>query len=327
MAVIAAFLVAWTAVGMPFTNGQAAPERITAASNVRVRAEPSEEVSILATVPLGTSVSELEQTADGQWLRVRLPDGAEGWMAAGLTRRVPAGERHRVVRRLIGERLAREGDAFRARVELVDLVERSAEGVTDAEDAAELAYLRLRAIGGVLRSLFQTRLPRPDAQTAWLDARRDLVTRNEPGGWRLRHEAILAEHDRHQSTRWAQPIAWMAVTNGLGGECEGDVACYVRRANLLEGAYLRQYPAGSYVGTALTNLIRRAGFLVSLSKDSRSFNPSTDCESLEDPLASLRASVADVADRPMPGGSGEGPLRIALLDLLDQVGAACATAR
>jgi hypothetical protein len=146
MVVIAGLLVAWTTVGVPFANGQAAPERITAASNVRVRAEPSEEVPILATVPLGTSVSELEQTADGRWLRVRLPDGTEGWMAAGLTRRVPVGERHRVVRRLIGERLARDGDAFRARVELVDLVERSAEGVADAEDAAEFAYLRLQAI-------------------------------------------------------------------------------------------------------------------------------------------------------------------------------------
>jgi hypothetical protein len=196
--------------------------------------------------------------------------------------------------------------------------------VADAEDAAEFAYLRLQAIAGVLQSLFHTRRPRPDAQAAWLDARRDLVIHNEPGGnWLLRREAILAEHDRHRGTRWAQPIAWMAVTNGFGGECEGEVPCYVRRANLLEGEYLRQYPDGSYVGTALTNLIRRAGFLVSLSEDSRSFNPSTDCESLEDPLASLRAAVAGVADRPMPGGAGEGPLRNSLLDLLGAVGAAC----
>ena len=35
-------------------------------------------------------------------------------------------------------------------------------------------------------------------------------------------------HDQYHDTKPAESIAWFMIKNGLGGECEGFLACYVR---------------------------------------------------------------------------------------------------
>ena len=40
--------------------------------------------AVSARVAVGTEVSVLETGADGRWLRVRAPDGTEGWNHASL---------------------------------------------------------------------------------------------------------------------------------------------------------------------------------------------------------------------------------------------------
>src|SRR5581483_5936908 len=90
---------------------------------------------------------------------------------------------------------------------------------------------------------------------SFIAAQKDIAFYNEPsGGWMISKNAIRAAHDRYRSTAAADDLAWYLVNNGLGGECEGDIACYAAAANQLEGDYLRLHPAGRHADEALRSL-------------------------------------------------------------------------
>jgi len=46
---------------------------------------------------------------------------------------------------------------------------------------------------------------------------------------------VSGMHEKHRGTAAADDIAWFFVVNGLYGECEGDVPCYVDWENRLHG--------------------------------------------------------------------------------------------
>ena len=56
---------------------------ITAALNVR--RGPSPGYPVITAVPEGTKLIVLEEDSTGKWLRVRLPDGTEGWVSRAFT--------------------------------------------------------------------------------------------------------------------------------------------------------------------------------------------------------------------------------------------------
>jgi len=198
--------------------------RVVSAANVRLRIEPSEEVRIVTTLPLGTDVIELGTTPDRQWVRVRTADGREGWMLDDLSRRVAAGQRAQVAQAIIWERLQRTGDGFESWIALTHFIDQERTALPDLEWEARFALYRLQALAGTALAGERYNRPVAPAFARWLDAHRPLLVRNESGGrWLLRRDVILAEHDRFNSTRVGDQIAWFAVTNGLPGECEGVV--------------------------------------------------------------------------------------------------------
>jgi hypothetical protein len=275
------------------SQGRAEPGRVVAASNVRVRVEPSVEVRIAATLPLGTNLVELGTTPDGQWVHVRTPAGIEGWISAPLTRPVPPGQRDRVLESIAQSRASRGGFGFVAAVELIDLIEDLQGRTTSREIAARLALFRLEALRDAAQS--GSNRPRPESPSiaAWYDRHASLLVFNEPGGmWMLRPEAVVAEHDRHRGTPVAQQIAWFAVANGLPGECEGDVPCHVAGDDRLLGLYLREYPAGTFVGTSLRRLLQHATDWRAMMDNPKAFS-ARDCDRLKAPLGSLLTAVAN----------------------------------
>lgn len=307
-------------VGPTVGVGQPEPARVTSASNVRMRAEPSVEVPIVTALRLGTEVVETGVTPDRAWVRVRTSAGQEGWVRSELTRSVPAGRRLQVLEQVIEARLYRQGDGFSAWLELIALIDRIKEDMPDPEAAGRIALYRLRAMAGAARSGRHSYRPKSDVVAAWLAVNADALVDNEPGGqWMLRREAILAERDRHPGTRAADDIAWFAAENGLPGECEGDLPCYIAVADSLQGEYLRTYPAGRHVWQAVDRLLSRTPWWSTVARDRRLFSPATDCPRLAEPLASLRTAVDGAVVTPI----SEAP-RQQLLDVLDDVGRGCA---
>jgi hypothetical protein len=320
LALRAGFAVVLVAAAFDSAIGQTAGNRmrITAASNVRLRVSPSVEVAIAASLPLGADLVELGATPDGEWIRVRTTEGTEGWISEPLTKVVPGGQRVHVIEEIAAER-TKGSYGFDAAIELAALIETVESRAADAEQQARLALYRLRALRDAAWSSWLDS-GMPDEMRAWFRARPELFFYNEPGGqWMLRYEAIMQAHERHRRTAVAHDIAWLAVANGLGGECEGDVVCHAERANRVEGTYLREYPAGTMLDAALRRLLTWSITWRSHQRDPRVFVASRDCQRLRVPLAALRSAVAGATMR----STGVETLQMEVIRLLDLVAVPC----
>ena len=219
--------------------------RITAVANVTLRTTPSASAPAVAQLPLGTEVVESSTSSlDKTWIQVKLADAREGWVQSSLTRPLDPVWRWPVFDRIISERLGRKGDGFPAIIELVSFIERVAPEYTDKDGRARIELARLRALSSAASAIPLNKSTR-EPYAAWLAARKAHVVYDEPGGrWIVRPELVWDAHAAHASTTMADDIAWLAVTTGLPGECEGDVSCYLTARNRLQGEYLRRHPAG-----------------------------------------------------------------------------------
>jgi hypothetical protein len=232
---------------------------------------------------------------------------------ARLTRRFEGDRRLDVVEQIVGERLARKGDSFAARAEIVGLVERTQAEVTDPERGGRLALLWIRAMAGVAAVLPARQHP-DEPYASFIDARKSALWWNEVGAnWLLAQDALSELHTRHRDTSSADEIAWSAVGAGLGGECEGYLPCYVERTSLLQGEYLRRHSNGRHVDDAVSDVGRTAASWLPLLSRPDAFSPEKDCGEMSKWLTPLRASVA----------STRASERDAVLARLDEIGKRC----
>jgi hypothetical protein len=314
-------LVHAVAASMPPQATAQEPTRLVVVSNARLREKPSEEVRIVATVPLGTELIELEQTPNRAWVRVRTDDGREGWMLDALSRRVPPGQFLRIAEDVIRERLQRNGDGFASWIELEGFIDRVRQDVSDRETAARLTLARLQTIRSVAAAGQRFHRPVPPAFATWLTTHAPVLVYSAPAAmWIVRREVILDEFDRFSDVRAGELIAWFAVENGLPGECEGEAPCYLQRDNLLEAEYLRRLPAGALVEMALNKLRERAThYREDLVTRPMLFDRSRDCSDLSAALVPVRAAVASVDTT----RTDIGTRRDRALEALDALGAVC----
>jgi hypothetical protein len=150
-----------------------------------------------------------------------------------------------------------------------------------------------------LRSLAATAATLPKkyqlggAHADWIEARTSALWWNEVGAnWMITADTFRDLHQRHRDTSSADDIAWAAVETGLGGECEGYLPCYVERANLLEGEYLRRHPNGRRAGDAVERIGKAAAFWLTRIDRPDAFTPDKDCAEMTKALAPIRAAVA-----------------------------------
>ena len=269
------------------------PNRIAGASNVRLRTAPADTAAVAATVALGTPLVELESGGESAaWVRVRLADGRDGWMPAQLTRRFTSETRWSTTEALIKERLARQGDSFAARVELLNFVEQSTSTVTDPEASGRQALYWLQAITRVVDRIPPS-LVRAEPYASWLATRKEVLVFNTPARrWLVRQETMRALHRREQDTSAADEIAFFAANHGMPGECEGFVPCHARRSDALEGEYLRRHPAGRHAAEAVATVASRAAEWTRKPSAGFFFDPARDCGELAASIEPLRAAVA-----------------------------------
>jgi hypothetical protein len=173
----------------------------------------------------------------------------------------------------------------------------------------------LRALKRVLEAIPIERTPGPHVD--WVKTHQDLIVYDEPGGqWLIRHDLLLQLHDEHRASAPADEIAWLMVTNGLPGECEGYVPCYASGLDTLQGEYLRRQPRGAHRSDAYARINEMLTIVLDdLLKrpDTRDFlSVPNDCADLSMGIQPLRAAVA-----------GAGGSNAETLDLIDRLIAYC----
>jgi hypothetical protein len=268
--------------------------RLTAAANVTVRLQPESSSSVVAQVPLGTELVDTGPAGlDKTWVRVSLADGREGWVLSNLTRPLDRNWPWPAFDAIIADRLGRKGDAFPALVELIAFIERVTPQYTDPDGRARVEFARLRAMSAAAKAIpFRGGSREPYA--SWLKARGAQVVYDEPGGkWMLTARTIWETQNRIESAAIADEVAWFAVTNGLGGECEGRLACYFDRRNRLHGEYLRIFPNGRHAAEAVGIVKDTADQVSAPAKPAEAFrfDRSRDCRDVMTTLDALTAAI------------------------------------
>ena len=275
----------------PLTNDAT---RITAATNITLRATPAPDAVAIAQLPLGTELVDSGPAGlDKTWIRVRLADNREGWILSNLTRTLDPVWRWPTFDRIITERLGRKGDGFAASAELVAFIERVAPEYTDPDGRGRIELARIRAMAATLKAIPMSG-GRREPYATWLASKKAEVVYDEPGGrWIFAPEPLWNVHAQQVKTTSADEIAWFAVGNGLPGECEGAVACYLVARNRLHGEYLRRHPGGAHAAEAVGVLKDTADRLGATPKAGAGykFDRTRDCRDLTTAVAALTAAV------------------------------------
>ncbi len=275
--------------------------RLVAAANVTVREKASEQSPAVAHLALGTEVSEAgDADLDQTWVHIVTADGEHGWVLASLTRPLDPFWKWQTQEEVIADRLARKGDGFPARVELVDFIERILDGFSDPVARARMDLHRLQAIQAAASAVPAGRQPR-EPYAAWLARYKDALVYSEASGtWLVSQDAIWKRHDHDANTPVADEIAWFAVSVGVAGECEGRLPCYFAWRDRLQGEYLRRYPAGGHAAEAVSEIGRTAILLGAPAAPGSGylFDPRQDCGPLSASLDALERAVESATSAP-----------------------------
>ena len=240
----------------------AAQDKITTVSAMRVRRAPQVSAEEVQRLKLGTVVNAVarstnQDTISGKtdyWYRVTLPNGQTGWLFGGLLLDYNARQRSELLRQIIDARLKAENTDFADRQEIYNL---AASGITEAKDAntrAEFELLKLLALANTAVT-FRDDLRDKSPYREWQKAHAAEVIPNEfAGGYNLRSELLWKLEAKYHTLPIADRIAWEAAENPQPSDCEGDEVCGFFR---LEGEirYLSVRPNGAHASEAIKNLI------------------------------------------------------------------------
>src|ERR1041384_2876655 len=239
----------------------AAQEKITSVSAMRVRRAPLVTAEEVMRLKLGTIVNAVARSANQDtlagktdyWYRVNLPNGATGWLFGGLLLDYNITNRNDLLRQIIEARPKAENTEFADRQEIYNLAASSARDAKDVNTRAEFELLKLLALANQAVA-FPDNLADKSPYREWLKAHAAEVSRNEfAGGYNLRSEALWNLETKYHSLPIADRIAWEAVENPQPSDCEGDEVCHLF---VYEGAikYLNRHPNGAHAAEALKNL-------------------------------------------------------------------------
>ena len=224
---------------------QTQPQRILAASNVRLRSAPQTTAEELARLPLGTIVVELEASRDGMWYRVETSDGRSGWISGSLSQTFNPSDAAAAYRRVIQARLATEGLGFADARDLVEFVSR-----VDG-DPSERDLFRLLALARSVWVIMEEE-PRDPVQRDWVTKHANEIVFSVPGGqWFVDADRYWELEQKYRGTAIAEQFAWEAANAGVPGECEGYIPCRLEVLLMTDGRYLELYPAGAHADQTL----------------------------------------------------------------------------
>jgi len=238
---------------LSFVQSEPPVQRILTASHVQLRAAPEANADRLSGLPFGTIVTQLAVSNDGEWYRVGLTDGRQGWVFGGLTRPFSARDSAETYHSMIQTRLETGRLTFSEASELFNFVDGVAARV-DSAVRADFELFRLRALHRSLDDIHSYE-PKNDAHRAWIKQHEADLAYSEPAGqWLVRAELYWELEARHRGKPLADEIAWEGARTGLPGECEGYIPCYLEAMLVTDARYLDLYPNGAHASEAIENI-------------------------------------------------------------------------
>jgi hypothetical protein len=236
-----------------------ARQKITVASNVRVRSGPETAAQEVARLKFGTVVNASARTAEQveiagkreHWYKVALPGGESGWVFGGFLADYDAARGAEIARQIIAERLKAETMTFNEGVDLYDFVTARLAEAKDAEARGELELQRLHALDRAAGSVAPDERERSPYREFLKAHEKELFFHELAGAIAVRADLFWELERRHHGTPVGERIAWAAAEQILPGECESDEVCQFLYLHQTRGRYLSLYPAGSRAAEVL----------------------------------------------------------------------------
>jgi len=267
---------------------------MVAGTTVHLRAEPTVRSPILGILPLGrmVAVPRNGQPRDTTWIRVRPPNGLDGYIRADLIRRVPLGRRAAMMEQIATERFSRDGDLFAQRSELFALLNTLRYERLEEERAGRVAVLWIRSMHAVMTSRFAPH--EREAYEGWHIVAEDdnlVVCEDRPNRCTVRPELLRELHEKHLETTSSDELGWMLHESGLRGPCVGYAPCYFEWLAALDAEYLRQHPEGAHTPVVLTRVMTVARQAAATPMPNGWFVAERDCGSLLASTLALREAI------------------------------------
>lgn len=238
-----------------------ARQKITVASNVRVRTGPDVSAEEVARLKFGTAVTASARTADQvevagkreHWYKVALPTGETGWVFGGFLTDYDAARGEEIARRIIAERLKAETMTFNEGVDLYNFVAAKISEAKEGQAKGELELQRLLALGHAAGAVQPDERERAPYREFLKAHEQELYFHELAGVTAVRSDVFWALERKYRGTPVGERIAWEAAENLEPGECETDEVCQFIRLHETHGRYLSLYPAGPHAAEVLGN--------------------------------------------------------------------------
>ena len=255
----------------PFLNTAVAASdyRIISDYRVHVRLSPYRYASLIKKLRIGTVIKEIKRSATPEkirsilayWYKIKTSDGKTGWIFGKKFSNFNTWQRAQFYLKIAQKQLAANLTVSK-QMELTEFLFKAKDEIKyPADIAAELALLHLSSL--------QTAIHKIDVNKSYLPPYRRWVERQQQryliyfdevqDTWLINSQTFWDLHDKYYKLPISDQIAWAAVNNGMGGECEGIFECEFQRVYDTSGKYLKFHPTGKYANQALDNIAKFIG--------------------------------------------------------------------
>lgn len=255
-------------LSFPFLNTAVAADdhRIITDYRVHVRISPYRYARLIKKLRIGTVVKELKRSAAPEkirsvlayWYKIQTLDGKTGWIFGKKFSDFNTSQRAQSYLKIAKKQLAANLTVSK-QMELTDFLFKAKNEIKyPADIAAELALLHLSSL--------QTAINKIDVNKSYFPPYRRWVERQQQryliyfdevqDGWLINSQTFWDLHDKYYQLPISDEIAWAAVNNGFGGECDGIFECEFQRVYDTSVKYLKFHPTGKYADQALDSIAK-----------------------------------------------------------------------